>query len=301
MQINHLSYTSMSCFERCPKQFEFSRTTKAPSTGAMEAGTGIHAKLAADLKAGAAKPSVGGRKLEAFFKYALPSATGIEEKIEIDLMGQKYIGFIDAYLDRGEVVRIVDWKSYKGSMVNEKQLKMYALGLLDKFPNAKVFECYFFYVGSDSYDKYEFFRDDIESFERELYDLTMKITATKEFAPAPGSHCSYCQYTTDCPAAKNLKIVECATLEQATEMATKLFAVSALCEQAEKLLKTFMIENGLEEILVGPSDHYYLSTSAPSLKKGKVAAEKKPRKTTEERIAKIKKTTEKNKEEENNA
>lgn len=298
IKYDHLSYSSVSQFEACPKQFELAKRAKAPSNEAMEAGKEMHEKLADDLRKNAVKPSVGGRKLAAFFHYTLPGATGVEEKFELDVMGQKYVGAIDAYLDLGKIMRIVDWKSYRSGFVNEKQLKIYALTLLERYPAVEMFECFFFYVNQDAYDRFEWLREEIEAFGEELYDLTVKVRSTEVFQETPGGHCSNCQYTNECPTAKTMHIIKCDTPEAAVKMAKNLFAAQALCDQAHDLLKDYMIDNGLEEITVTEKDRYYLYSPSPQLKSGKLAKEKK---STGERIKKIKEMVEKKEEESKNA
>jgi len=272
----HLSYSSISKFETCPKQFELSRTIKMPSNEAMTAGSEMHAKLAADLINKATKPSVGGERLERFWKWTFDCAHGVEEKFELDLLGQILIGYIDAYYfdAKNKNLKIVDWKSNKSNFIDEKQLKIYALALSKKYPDAETFECFFFYVNQDYYDRYFFYRDEIDEFENELFDTAQGINSTKEYKPTPGSHCSHCQYIEKCPTAKNLEVVAVNDMQTALTAAERIFAAESLVDIAKERLKSWMIDNDVSEIRVSEADRFYIMNPSPQLKTGKIKIKK---------------------------
>lgn len=268
---DHLSYSSIARFKTCPKQFQFARTIKMPSTAAMTAGNDIHATLAAHLQnRSCALGKWAGPRLYRFLQNQLSNVSCVEKKIEIDLIGQKYIGYVDACAQNQNIVVIVDWKTNKSSFVNEEQLKIYALALARLYPDATFFDCHFYYVMPDFYDRFTYYRDELYEFEAELYDIAQKINSTKEFLPAPGGHCSHCQYVDKCPAARDLQIIPVNSLETAIKIASQIYAAEALVKQAKEKLKTWLIENDTSSLQITETDRFYINNPAPVLKSGKI-------------------------------
>lgn len=272
---NIFSYSQVSRFQTCPAAYKYNKELKALPSEAMEAGSANHELIAAHLKNPEQPLEIGGARLKAFIKFNLKNITGVEEKINFNVLGYDYTGIIDAYAINGQTALIVDWKSNKNSFIEEKQLKLYALALTQKYPELQYFDCRFWFIGQDYSERFEFTRDEIDEFSGELIDGAAAIENETEFAPTPGGHCKFCAFVAKCPVNQKFEVPVIGDLETATELLKKVFVVEAAADQARDAIKEFMLTNDVEEIAVTDKDRFYIYNSAPQLKSGKIKPDKK--------------------------
>jgi CRISPR/Cas system-associated exonuclease Cas4 (RecB family) len=273
---NHLSFTSIKTFKSCPLQFSLRKKHGDLSNEAKTAGSERHKIIANALPDPAALPEkFGGPKLRRFIESVFPvGVTAVENKFSIDLMGHEIIGFIDAYLikpDKNSAV-IVDWKGHRSAFVDEDQLKLYAYALAQEF-EVEYFECYFYYVLADFPERRIYTRAEIMEFGDTLFDTAVEISSST-FEPKTGPHCYNCSYVDKCPSAKKFEIQPITSNDQAAEYASKLYAVEAFVDDAKAKLKSYMLDNDIEEIQVTEEERYYVAYASPSIKTGKIKKEK---------------------------
>lgn len=274
---DHVSYSSIKIYEKCPRRFRKSREAdgKTSSNEAQEAGKIAHAKMADCIKN--QKPT-GKAKTDAFIIRNLGLQAKAEVTFDLNVWGTKIIGSIDAVSISGNIATIVDWKNRKSSFVDVEQLKLYAFALPRLMNNTTIenFECFFFYLATETYDHFSFNKTDMDEYLGELVETLEKISADKDFEPVAGSHCSDCPWLSDCPIAKGYGITPLngGSIELVRKELEKVFMINALVSDAKVRIKEWMIENGVDEIEINDKDCYYLYNMPTQLKEGKIAKKK---------------------------
>lgn len=273
----HVSYSAIKVYEKCPRRFRKSREAdgKTSSNEAQEAGKIAHAKMADCIKN--QKPT-GKAKTDAFVIRNLGLQAKAEVSFDLNVWGTKIIGSIDAVSVSGNTATIVDWKNRKSSFVDVEQLKLYAFALPRLMNNTAIenFECFFFYLATETYDHFSFNKTDMDEYLGELVETLEKISADKDFEPIAGSHCSDCSWLSDCPIAKGYGITPLngGSIELVRKELEKVFMIDALVSDAKVRIKEWMIENGVDEIEINDKDRYYLYNMPTQLKEGKIAKKK---------------------------
>jgi CRISPR/Cas system-associated exonuclease Cas4 (RecB family) len=275
ININHLSYSSISRYLKCPAMFKAYVTEKKPlPTEAQLAGRARHAKIEQYLNLGNIEDSGLGPRLKNFFYRILDPVTAVESDFKIvDYITFDIVGRIDAYAIHGKKAVIIDHKGYPGDHIDELQLQIYALAVKAKHPEVEVIHAAFAYVPSDFFEMKTYFADDLVRLSTIIAEAVDRIAVEEKFEPSPGPHCTRCEYVGNCPAAKTFAIPEKITCSSISAMANNLYALEALVDKAKTEIKDYMIENGLESLPAGTDGRYYLSTST-ALRVGKMKSEK---------------------------
>ncbi|MEZ7892714.1 MAG: PD-(D/E)XK nuclease family protein [Candidatus Wallbacteria bacterium] len=278
-KFDHLSFSSITRYVRCPRHFYKYITEKKPLPAeASLKGTMMHAEIAKMLEDNNYETNPAyGEKFKRFCRYILQKPVGIEQKFTMDFLTQKVVGVIDSYSIHGDQAVICDWKSFYtpyGGYTEPMQLKIYALAVKEKHPEVKLVHGYFFYIKSDFYDVISVFEDEIDAFSHELSGIIDAISTDKNFDPVAGEHCNRCRYSEDCPITKNFKISALKTIEEVREFANKTFALETLLSQSKDRIKEFLLNYGLNELPIDAENRYYITTS-PVFRIGKIQSPKK--------------------------
>jgi CRISPR/Cas system-associated exonuclease Cas4 (RecB family) len=274
INISHLSYSSISRYLKCSAMFKAYVTEKKPlPTEAQLAGRDRHADIEEHLKAGTIEKSSLGPRLKNFCSRIIMPVTAVESEFSLDYITTNIVGRIDAYSVHGKQATIADFKGYPGDHIDELQLQIYALAVKAKHPEVEVIHAAFAYVPPDYYELKTYFADDLVRLSTIIAEAVDRIAVEEKFEPAPGPHCTRCEYVGSCPAAKNFAIPEKLTSSNVSTMADNLYALEALVDKAKAGIKDYMIENGLESLPAGTDGRYYLSTST-ALRVGKMKSEK---------------------------
>jgi len=278
-KFDHLSFSSISRYVKCPRHFYKYVTEKKPlPDDAALKGTMMHAEIAKIIEDGSYETNAAyGEKFKRFCSHILQKPVGIEKRFTMDFLTQQIVGVIDSYSIHGDQAVICDWKSFytpHGGYTEPMQLKIYALAVKERHPEVKLVHGYFFYVRSDFYDVISVFEDEIEAFSHELSGIIDAISTDKKFEPCAGEHCNRCRYAEDCPITKTLKLNALKTIEQVREVANKTFALESLLSQSKDRIKEFLLNHGLNELPIDAENRYYITTS-PVFRIGKIQTPKK--------------------------
>jgi len=278
-KFDHLSFSSISRYVKCPRHFYKYVTEKKPlPDDAALKGTMMHAEIAKIIEDGSYETNPAyGEKFKRFCRHILQKPVGIEKKFTMDFLTQQIVGVIDSYSIHGDQAVICDWKSFytpHGGYTEPMQLKIYALAVKERHPEVKLVHGYFFYVKSDFYDVISVFEDEIEAFSHELSGIIDSISTDKKFEPCAGEHCNRCRYAEDCPITKTFKLNALKTIEQVREVANKTFALESLLSQSKDRIKEFLLNHGLNELPIDAENRYYITTT-PVFRIGKINNPKK--------------------------
>jgi len=302
--MEYLSYSQISKFKKCPFAYATGRIKKALPSVATDQGQNKHAIIEEYLRNGrqGELPKGFGPRLGAFLKYTLPEVSGLETKFDIDIFGYKFKGVIDAHMIDDDRAVVTDWKNHKSNYVEPDQLKLYALAVANANPDINYFDCYFYYLIPDFKEAFEFTRAEIDNYSGELLDIAgameqaeqrleeYKNTLTAEqlktmtdidiliasgaYKCKPGPNCKSCNHVEQCPENKKFEIPVITSAEQAKELSQKLYAFEAFADTVKDRIKTYMLENSIDELPIDEENRYYIMYSAPQLKTGKIKTDK---------------------------
>lgn len=176
----------------------------------------------------------------------------LEEKFEITLQDKTDIHILSGIIDRFDKIsednyEIIDYKtSNKLSSYNQvaqnKQLSIYGLGILSKWPNIALknlkFSLYFLKQNEKIQTKRT--EKDLEETKQEVIKQINQIQKTKVFNPNCGWYCSYCGYKHICPIYKN-EYCSSKTKEETKQLIEEYFKIEEEKQNLEKkeyILKT---------------------------------------------------------------
>lgn len=274
IKIDHLSYSSISRYLKCPAMFKAYITEKKPlPTEIQLEGRTRHAKIEQYLNLGNIEDSGLGPRLKNFYYRILDPVTAVEAEFKLDYITFDIVGRIDAYAIHGKQAVIVDFKGYPGDHIDELQLQIYALAVKTKHPEIEVIHASFAYIPPDYYEPKTYFEDDLSRLSAIVSTAIDKIAVDEKFEATPGPHCTRCEYVVSCPVARNFTIPEKLTANNISAVGNELYSLEALVDRAKAELKGYMVEHGLESLPVGTDGRYYLSTST-ALRLGKMKSEK---------------------------
>jgi len=269
------SHSQSRLFKQCPLRYQKAyigpdRKKELP-TDCMSAGSDGHREIADYLKGGV-KPAFLPQNFDNFISRLGTGDWLIEEKIDIDFFGFSLVGYLDLAVISNQKGIVVDWKT--GYMDGEpEQLKTYAAGLSERYPDVQVFVCYFYYTSKGGhYDREVYTRDEILAFLGELEESLSKINDAAEYKPSPGTHCKTCPHSWDCFALKKIEAgVMIRNEQEFLEVFRRKELADAYAEQAKDVMKQYMTENGLTAIIDGIAKAY-LGTTV-TMRSGKLKKE----------------------------
>ena len=250
-----LSYTRISTYQKCPKLFEYKYVQgrlPAPTEKMLE-GLEEHLKIA----------SV--EDVPEFFRSAFmrnfPNPV-FEERLSFDFLTFTLQGVIDCYSVNDVFCSIADWKLFQ-IPESDDQLKIYALLLSKKYTQLTFFQAYFVSLKGEFFKRFTYSIEDIQDFEKQLFEVADEIQTAKEFLPRPGQHCGFCPFIKDCYAENQIQaeIVKITTLDEAIEISKKLYIAENFLKQVKEQLKEFLLEQGLDELVFDEENRVYLSPS----------------------------------------
>jgi len=227
MKFTPYSFSKISCFQHCQKQFELKYINKIyiPSENiALEKGSYIHSVIENhiidkaipnfDFKLSKEKDIndfndiiVKFLKSDLYKDYKSLNNKMVERGFSISLNGKEievgeykkdsiirgYIDFM-AYDEMGKSLLIVDWKSgkYKED-INELQIKIYALWGFYTF-DVDYITTEFCFVEHNKTVNQQFKRKDIPKLKKDIFEQVLLIEKAKEFKKNPTPLCQWCDY-----------------------------------------------------------------------------------------------------------
>lgn len=260
-----ISYSRIKTFKTCPKKYYYSYVEgrKAAPTQKMLEGTVEHKKISKGNIPDFFKPAFEKNFINPIF----------EETFEEDFLTFNLKGIIDCYsINNSLSCTIADWKLYQ-IPESDEQLKIYALLLSKRYPDLEFFTAYFVSIKGGFYKRFTYSKDDIKDFETELIEIAEEIISAEDFPVTPGSHCSYCPYIEDCYKENKLpdkiKSITIANIDDAQKIAGKVLIAESFIKQVKEELKNYLLENGLDELIIDDNNRLYLSPSI-TMRFGKV-------------------------------
>ncbi len=285
----HTSYSAINLFEQCPLRYRIERVDRrqAPDTSPLRVGTAVHAAIAAYIrhlqeeglqtditwaeealtKADAALGREGrsldageweevGKIFQTFIESHLfePSQIAeVEKRESIPLDGLQFWAVIDLLEVEDGQPRIRDWKTgwrvpSQAEAEKDLQLRCYAW-VVNRLYGYDEINCKLEYVRHGAVRTVQVGPEEITKTEKRILKAIQAIEAETDWAPTPGSHCSYCPWTGECPAGDN----ESADPEA---LAGRILVLEAQLREAQAKLKAYCNEHG--PVVVGGEMFGYL-------------------------------------------
>ncbi len=276
-----MSFSRIKMYEECPRKYWYRYVDEYTGRGLpnemMAEGNEQHAAIQTAIETGNLNAVPGKLKpiVEKFFNDPV-----IEDEIEFFLYsGQPLIGYVDvhSYEPDKRMISILDIKLFVEPK-DDTQLKIYALGLRNKYPDVLAYRGWYYMAGLDYYRPFLFYDDDLDNFEEELNRKVDTLLAEEEFELNPGTHCHTCPYVHKCEAAQTYEIEPIQTMEEAQLLMERVHIADGFVKQYREHLKTFMEENGLAEVPFndenGEENYRAYFSSFVSLKFGKAKKKK---------------------------
>ncbi|HDO19339.1 MAG TPA: PD-(D/E)XK nuclease family protein, partial [Thermoplasmatales archaeon] len=182
-----------------------------------------------------------------YYPFDQSRTIALEKKITVDLDSSKqYViqGYIDrlAYREDG-VYEIHDYKTGMNLPINEylkedKQLALYAIGVKDKYPDARDVRLIWHFLAFDKEVEISKTDEELEELKRETISLIDKIESCDEFPARISVLCDWCEYKPICGEWKHRIKLESKTLDDfSSDRGVKLVdKYTELIEKKEKIL-----------------------------------------------------------------
>lgn len=215
------SYSSITQYDECPRQYKYQRDSEYWSrSGASDLGNAIHDALAGDEKSRIRLDDTGSmekilrsfedvravpedalRERSLYFEF--PISTGKAQiRCIIDLL------WIDW---EAGIAYVADYKTGKWNNEDtrkkwEVQRRLYSLSVIRNCPGIWKVVVWTLHLQSDTLipgpDGDELYLSDLEEFALILEGKADTIATDKNFDPNPGDQCRLCDFASKCPAAK---------------------------------------------------------------------------------------------------
>ncbi len=250
-----ISYSKIASYKQCPKKYYLEYVEQKlvlPALPLIE-GKDEHLKIEKEKK----PPAFFEKVFQKYFTNPV-----FEEKIEASCFTIDIEGVIDCYSIADTTVYIADWKLWKLPETPE-QFLFYSLLLSKKYENLEHFICYAVSIRGEVYKIFSFHKEQIEKYESEVIEIAEEIENTTEFPPKPSQNCSLCPFLYECfetKALAELKIQPLRTLEEAQKVAQALVIAESFLDNIKKMLKEFMLEQGISEIITEENRVYLVPT-----------------------------------------
>jgi len=301
--MNHASYSALNLFEQCPLRFKIERVEKrkAPDSKPLRVGSAVHAAIAAYIRhlqetgletditwsdqaieAAAAAMAKEKRALDAdeweevgqiFQAFTTshmfnPAQIAEVEKLEkIPLNGLAFWAVIDLLEVEEGQAKLRDWKSSwavpsQAEVERDFQLRVYAWTVHKLYGYDEV-RCDLEFIRHGAVRSVLIGPEEIAKTEERILEDIEKIRAERDWAPTPGSHCTYCPWSSECELADSED-------EDPEALAGHILVLEAQLREAQAKLKEYCNEHG--PVTVGgetfgylpPKDGGYTITDKPA-------------------------------------
>jgi len=289
MKLKHASYSALNLFEQCPRRYKIERVDKhkSPDSKPLRVGSAVHAGIAAYIRhlqaenlqtditwsdwaieAAAAVMKKEHRILDAdeweevgaIFQTFISShlfnpaqIAEVEKREEIPLGDLTFWAVIDLLEVEDGQARVRDWKTNwnvmsKAEVEKDFQLRCYAWAVHKLYGYDEV-ECTLEFVRHGAFRTAFIGPDEIVLTEARIKVAIESIEAETEWAPTPGSHCSYCPWSGECPVGGDES-------EDPEALAGLILVLETRIKEAQAKLKTYCNEHG--PVMVGGEVFGYL-------------------------------------------
>lgn len=211
--INSWSYSRIATFQKCPYRLFLQVVEKTPSEQSpqMLRGTEIHELAERFVRSEIDTNPEQLQRFEEDFKSLKELYSDGRVAVEEDwgfTENWEETGWfdnncwarikLDACVDLGERVRVIDYKTgkkYGNEATHLKQGQLYAGVASIKYPEAEFFDVEFWYLDKGGMLEKTFTREEAEFFLDKYTDMGFEITTATEFDPNPSNYnCKWCPY-----------------------------------------------------------------------------------------------------------
>lgn len=211
--MNSWSYSRLSVFEKCPKQYYYSSIKKIPTPQhpAAQRGTNIHDAAERYIKG---EDKVFPKELlqfqDAFEDLQRMYTEGtcvVEEDWAFDTEWKPTGWFdddtwgrykIDAYVKKDDKTVVIDFKTgrYLGNeSSHEAQCALYAAATAYKFPETTKIQAELWYLDHGRISRHSYTTEELDVRRKNFHARAMKLSTATEYEATPSSHaCKWCYF-----------------------------------------------------------------------------------------------------------
>lgn len=208
-QLTAWSYSRKRDYKGCPlkAKIKYIDRVREPENKAMQRGQVIHKKAGCFVSGETRKLPAELDTFDEEFKYLrkIRKRVEIESEFAVDSKWQPTGWFDpDAWCrakvdflytkDNGGTIEIIDVKTGRVNPNNEEQLQLYPAVLINYYPNAKRFNCAFWYVDHGIEDRKTYTRKEALAFQKKFDTGIKRMLADRIFKATPGNACRWCFY-----------------------------------------------------------------------------------------------------------
>jgi CRISPR/Cas system-associated exonuclease Cas4 (RecB family) len=265
-----LSHSKIDTFNQCPQKYKLIYMEDMVKLGSQAMKTGIenheNMKKALTDKTVALPEKV----IPIINQYFLNPEPVAESDITVSVNKDIDLrGIIDAYSIKEDDAYIIDWKT---GMIpeNESQLKMYSFILLASNPNLERFTAWFYSLELDFYKRYTFFYNEVIEYRDKIIEIGDKILSEKEFKKNPTSKCGICPFVYKCFNEEQIHFAKIINDKDIEKLGEYILLADAYSDQMKAILKTYMLENHINEIELPKNESRFYLTNTVMMKAGKL-------------------------------
>jgi CRISPR/Cas system-associated exonuclease Cas4 (RecB family) len=281
--MKHYSHSKLDKYNHCPRLFKIEAVDKrkAPDTPPLLIGSAVHAAIAAydqhltgcrlqtdityrnlAMSAARDKMTQEGKQLDAeqwsqvaevFDRFVEshildPEAVVSIEKMErMNYCGMTWWGVMDLLQAKGDVAIITDYKSNwkvwtQAEAEKQMQTRIYAW-MVNLLYGYTEFVARLDFVRNGVIREVELTMDDVRDAEKYVMDMIATIEADTEWKATPGNHCSWCAWSSECPAVSDLPTLV-SSPEDAERLASEILVLEQQVKERKSSLSDWCIENG---------------------------------------------------------
>jgi CRISPR/Cas system-associated exonuclease Cas4 (RecB family) len=206
--IQGLSHSRLTVYEQCPRKakYKFIDRLEEPGSTAMDRGKDIHTELQLYLEGKQPMPEyLKCEELEEFYSdLAMLPGVQCEQQIAFTKTWQPVEWFgrgvwmrvaMDAAVQEGGRVTVLDHKTGKHYPEHEQQAELYALAALHHWPDAPAVRVVFAYVDIPAMGEKTYTRaDDFELLTALVNKRTALIAKDTTFVALPSPKCRWCHF-----------------------------------------------------------------------------------------------------------
>ena len=184
-KITAWSYSALSQYEKCPRQYKYARIDKLPQpeSHALERGNILHAKA------------------EQFVKGNIKGMPKELSSFQNELKELKRL-CADKELER-DVGTVIDYKTGKIYPHHEEQGNLYGLATFIHFPKIKIVDIEFWYFDQGGHvESFSYNKKDLPAMKKDWKNRAAVLFRETKWAPKPGNHCRWCPFSNVCEAAE---------------------------------------------------------------------------------------------------
>lgn len=197
------SYSSLSCFEKCPAQYKFryiDKIPEGPSSEALVRGRRLHTELDLYMRGTDTEIPPCGLPFKQELEELRARRAVPEQRWDFDdewkFVHQKswVVAITDVHYVDGKLGVVIDYKSGKYYDTHIDQAKLYGVALLSKEPKIQTARVEFFYLDKVDIVDMEIDRDEAQEIKQNFEARASVIALAEEFEPRPTKFCKWCSY-----------------------------------------------------------------------------------------------------------